>query len=149
MINTEKYLFNNPHWEIESIGMLDQFFRALPYLVPTDALLCLAGGAWDDQLKNFLRHHRQRPPIDLDRPIDFLDGVDVPVTTEVIEELSEISNHHAAPEIAMFVAVSHNSEQILEWFDVPGDPLTASLKIPESKIQKFCALTGVNYIKKE
>jgi hypothetical protein len=147
-MNTTVYLFDGPHWEIDPTGPFDIFFQALPALVPPEAIVCLSDGEWDDELKSFLQRHHETAPEGLICPSEFFDGAHIPATPEVLNKLAQIANHHAPPEIAMYVAVSLQSKQILEMFDATCDPFAVALSIPEERVQKFCALTGVQYRKR-
>jgi hypothetical protein len=147
-MNTTEYLFDGPHWEIDPIGPFDIFFKALPALVPPGAILCLSEGVWDDELLNFLQRHRVPAPEGLICPSQFLDGAHIPATPEVLNELVQIADHHADPEIAIYAAVSYHAEQILEWCDATCDPFAVALSIPEERVRAFCALAGVQYRKK-
>jgi hypothetical protein len=148
-MNTTEYLFDGPHWEIEATRGFARFFSALPALVPPEATVCLSDGEWDDELKSFLQRHHVPAPEGLICPSEFLDGAHIPATAEALHELAQIAGHHAEPEIAMYVAISLQSKQILEMFDATCDPFSVSLSIPEERVQKFCSLAGVQYRKKQ
>ncbi len=147
-MDTTEYLFDGPHWEIDPTGPFDIFFQALPTLVPPEATVCLSDGEWDDEIQRFLQRHHVPAPEGLICPSEFLDGAHIPATTEALHELAQIAGHHADPEIAMFVAVSLHSKQILEMFDATSDPFSVALSISEERVQKFCSLTGVQYRKR-
>ena len=148
-MNTTEYLFDGPHWEIDPTGPFDIFFQALPALVPPEATVCLADGAWDDELQSFLQRHHLPAREGLICPSEFLDGAHIPATAEALLELAQIAGHHADPEIAMFVAVSLHSKQILEMFDATCDPFAVALSIHEERVRNFCALTGGHYRRKD
>jgi hypothetical protein len=148
MKTTNIYLFDGPHWEVAPARTFESFFLALPSLVPLDSVICLADGAWDRALENFFQKNRCGIPDGIVRPNDFDNGIHLAATSDILNELAAMARHHAEPEIAMHVAVSHGVTELLEWFDVPSDPFSVSLKIPEANVVEFCAKLGVRYEKK-
>ena len=150
MMNKEmRHLFDGEHWEIAPIRSLALFFRALPSLVPGDSLLCLAEGSWDEEIIDFFNKYRIQPPAGIDTPGEFEDGAHLPVEQTVLDALAALAEHHAGPEVAMYIAVSHHTSQLLEWFDVPSDPFSVAICIPDSTVDAFCSKTGVSYLKRE
>jgi hypothetical protein len=147
-MNTTEYLFDGPHWEIGATRGFENFFRALPALVPPEATVCLCEGEWDDEVQSFLQHHHVPAPEGLICASEFLDGEHIPATAEALHELAQIANHHAPPEIAMHVSVSLQSKQILEMFDATCDPFSVALSVHEERVQQFCSLAGVQYKKR-
>ena len=142
----QKYLFDDPHWEIESVRDLQPFFGALIHLVPEGAILCLGDGDPDETILSFFHQQASSEPERIPL-IEFMKGQYLPINKENIKELEDLAASYAAPEIATHIAVSDQNRQILEWFDAPFDPITISLEVPEDNVKKFCNELGVKYKK--
>ena len=140
-------MLGGPRWEINAVRSYSAFFRFLPTLVPPSSLLCLAEGVWDAELTSFFHRYTCKPPDGLFQPAEFEDGAYVPIDESLLVELANISLRHAGPEIAMCVAVSCGTVQVLEWFDAPSDPISVALSIPQNAVEQFCRLVGAEYRK--
>lgn len=63
----------------------------------------------------------------------------------VLETLAEISESLGDGEICDNLYVHHYGEPLLEWYDVLVSPIHFSLKVPESRVRRFCKLAGGTY----
>lgn len=116
--------------------------------MPEGAILCLGDGDPDETILSFL-HQRVLPEPERIPLIEFMKGQYLPINKGNIKELEDLAAAHAAPEIATHISVSDQNRQILEWFDVPFDPITISLEVPEDNVRKFCNELGLKYEKVE
>lgn len=144
----EKYLLDDPHWKIGTVKSLDAFFGALLDLVPESSVLCLGEGDPDKAIQAFFQEYAL-PNSERISLIEFMSGQYLQINKNNLKELQRLADCHAAPEIATHIAVSNGSRQILEWFDVPFDPITVSLEVSEERLMKFCSGLGVKYLKED
>ncbi len=61
----------------------------------------------------------------------------VPVTTENISRLADISETIAEPELAVHFHVYYKGEVILQWHDAFSDPMLLSGKLEAEKVEAF------------
>ena len=144
----QKYLFDDPHWEIDAVKDFQAFFRALLHLVPEETILCLGNGDPDKEIRSFFEHNSLSEP-ELIPLAEFIGGEYLQINKENLSKLEDLAACHAAPEIASHLAVSDQNRQMLEWYDVPFDPITVSLEVPEENVRNFCNELGVKYEKVE
>jgi len=62
-----------------------------------------------------------------------------------MQALAEVSERHAAPEVADHTIVYCESTTLLEWYDAGFDPIFLSKEIDENKVKAFCAQIGAKY----
>ncbi len=63
--------------------------------------------------------------------------------------LAAIAEHHAEPEIALFMVVISDGSSVLEWYDAPDDPISISLDYPEDAVSSFARTVGGVYVADE
>jgi len=120
-------------------GFVD-FFRALAELSPPDSFLVLGSGAWDRETQDALSKLAVDPGAGLPIPAGFhSDRGVVPITASNMETLAGLADHHASPEIAIHLAAVTADDSWLEWFDATDDPISMSLTLPESAVERFAA----------
>jgi hypothetical protein len=142
----EKYLFQAPHWTIEKPTNLEAFFGALQRLVPEETVMCFGGGDPDEAIQSFF-HEMALPNPERISLIEFALGKYLNTDKKNLKKLQRLAGCHAAPEIAAHIVICDGNRRILEWFDVPFDPITISLEVPEDKVRQFCNEFGVMYQK--
>jgi len=142
--------FDGPHWELSSPKDFSSFLQGLPELFKGDTILYLEGGRPPEKLKAFFDNqcisentiipHGTIWP----RPKVF----HLPITIENINELSELTESCAEPEVAVHAHVYKNNKLLLQWYDAFADPLFIASEIKEHQIKAFATALQVNYINK-
>lgn len=143
-INSKTYLFEISHWEIKKIKDLDIFFLYLPLIFPYDTYLCLADGYYSSELKSYIDAYHSNEPLP-QLHSEFSECDKIPINDNTMRILMELANHHATPEIAMHLCVCSKTVRLLEWYDIPLDPISLSIEIPEEAIRRFCTAIGTKY----
>lgn len=141
------YLFDEPHWQIDSVRDLKGFFSNLNALVPSGSIIYLASGSWSEEIFAFINTHAQNYPGRERLPDEFNDARRVPINRETMLALADIATRHAEPEIAIHLCVYAENQSVLEWYDLTDDPITVSISISEEKIGDFAASCGVGFRK--
>lgn len=135
-----------PAWSATPIKDAPAFFRALPGLLPSGAILYLEDICSSDGIA-LANRHRVEPLLKLalgtiwPRPNCFHIAFDATIA----KELTEFTEHHATPELAVHIHAYHSGRVLLEWHDAFGAPLRISASFPESSVSHFCELLRCNY----
>jgi hypothetical protein len=137
-------------WEVSSARDFPSLLRALPLLLPSDAVLYLEGGSPPKDIEAFLDAHcvPERSHVAMGtiwpRPRTF----HLPATTENLTELAALAEKCAAMQIAVHLHVYAQASVLLEWYDAFWkDPLHLSLAIPEDRVRAFSSALGLTYKK--
>jgi hypothetical protein len=114
-----------------------QFFGALEPLCGPDAVLGLDGAPRKEleAALDRLPSPASRPPLPhgwKESRVRFLSA-----TPEVLRELGDWAERSAAPEIAVHLWVGDGEGLLLEWYDVPDDPIRVSGRIEEAAVERF------------
>ena len=141
------------HWKVTGVNHFAVFFRALPFLVPTGSILCLEGGGWydNDRVVNILNTisldmESTLPANDkLDYFVDRAEGYYISITKENMAKLAELAVDSAEIEIARDLTVISDNEIILEWCDLPRDPIYISETIERESVFRFAESVGRKY----
>ncbi len=142
---------NWSHWRVTGVKHIDLplFFRALRSLVPNGSILCLAGGAWPDQVQNILDtislNMESAGPANLG--LDFAEAYYIPIMEQNMVKLAELAEHSCDVEIAVHIAVLFEDQRVLEWFDLPFDPIYIAETIQDQSVFHFAESVGGNYQK--
>jgi len=130
---------------------LYRFFDALVPLAPPNSHLGLAKGAWPRPLRRLLVERAS--PIDretlLSLPAEFAKAKFLPVRPDLMSHLTSMAEHLAEPEIAISLVVFAQHSPLLEWYDVPANPLAIAGHLAEELVARFCAETGARYERAE
>ncbi|HOX37529.1 MAG TPA: hypothetical protein PL033_06035 [Candidatus Brocadiia bacterium] len=138
---------NGPRYRVETVRDPACFLRALPILVPTDAVLYLEDGCHPPEIREFLTSRQSANPIKVEmgtiwpRPLCF----HLPATPENIGRLAELAQNRSGPEIAIHVIVYRNHEVILEWYDAFDAPMYIAKSLGKEKIEAFCKELNANW----
>ena len=108
-------LVGGPAWEVRGSRDLSLMFRAIGALVPELTLLHLNASAMPNDVRGSLAPFSERAE---DR-----DLVSLRVTPELFGLLSRLADNHAEPEICFEMVGFAGSKRLLEWYDIPTDPL--------------------------
>ena len=142
-VYTNTDIMNESRWEVTGITSLPAFFRALPWLVPNKSVLCFEGGEWPDRAQNVL------DAISLNMELEARPGYEgyyLSITEEHMAKLAELAENSAEPEIAIHLFMLPGDEKgILEWYDLPDDPIYISETIEQQSVAHFAEAIGASY----
>ncbi len=134
------------HWRVTAVRYIDLplFFRALRSLVPNGSILCLAGGAWPDQVQNILDtiSLNMESSESVNLGLDFAEAYYISIVEENMDKLVNLAEHSAEVEIAVHLAVLFENERILEWFDLPIGPIYIAETIKVQSAFHFAESVG-------
>jgi hypothetical protein len=138
------YILDGEHWRIRGVSELSRFFSAMTALAPPSALLALGDGAWTTEVVERLRG-MSVPTTAVDPPpyvTEFRTWFAVPVTTNNMESLAMLSETRAEIEVALHVLLFTRGRPLLDWFDLPQDPMELSTKLDEAAVFAFNDAVG-------
>jgi hypothetical protein len=138
------YLFDAPHWSVVGVDDLARFFQALPLLESPSTMVGLAGGWWPDPVRSDLGMSSTNVDdvVRLALPSEFHSALFVPVTADSAAMLVHLAETRAEPEVATHLVVVRDGASLLEWFDLPGDPITIAPSISDAEVQRFADAIG-------
>ena len=144
-LKRDRYLMDEPHWQIKITNAkrnLPRFFEALSSLTSENSILCLNSASPRDELKEVLKRISvDRVSVSHPDPETWITKEDdiyyISINSNSLQTLAEWSERSAAPEIAHDIAVFDKEGTILEWFDVPDDPISVTTRIDEDTITRF------------
>ena len=79
--------------------------------------------------------------------LDFAEAYYISITEQNMVELAELAGHSAEVEIALHLAVLFEDERLLEWFDLPFDPIFITETIGGESVFHFAESVGGKYQK--
>jgi hypothetical protein len=137
-------------WEVSTARDFPSLLRALPLLLPNDAILYLEGGSPPQEIKAFLdtrcvpeRLHLAMGTI-WPRPETF----HLPATTENLTELASLAEKCSAMQVAVHLHVYAQDRVLLEWYDAFWkDPFYLSGAVAEDRVRAFSSALGLSYKK--
>ncbi len=123
---------------------LEVFFSHVRCLCPEGGSLVLAESSWSAEGREFVSS-RALPVEEHPLPGEFDAAPSFLMTEENLSLLTAMASRHASPELAIHLAVHSDTAAVLEWYDVPDDPITVSAKVPERHVAEFAASCGVGF----
>jgi hypothetical protein len=126
-------------WELDGRTDFSHLLRALGGLLPKGSILYFEGGSSVKPLVDFFHAHeipeqsRVAVAILWPRPTCY----HILATPENLQELAELAERHAAPELAVHFHVYRNAEVLLEWHDAFDQPMLLSGTLPSGKVRAF------------
>ena len=145
MTKNAPYLFDGPHWQIESVRDLEVFFSKLNAMVSSGSVIYLASGSASEEITAFVNTHAQKYPGRERLPDEFNDAGRVPIDRETMLALADFATRHAESKIAIHLCVCAENRSVLEWYVLTDDPITVSISTPEGKIADLAARCGVGF----
>jgi len=141
-----KSLVADPHWHVHGADFY-RVFTALPKLTPAGSLLGLAEGAWRQDVREFFAAWATQPePSALASvPQDFVHARFIPIDVPSMASLTDLANCHAEPELAIHMIVIHRGASLIEWYDLPGDPIAVASSFGETAVGQFAASVDGEY----
>jgi hypothetical protein len=135
---------DGPHWRVAPFRDMDVFLLALREILPEGAALGLADGHPSRELRKFLETNAVACPTGA-VPDAFPSGRWLPADRTTIAALAEMARRHAEPEVAEHVGVFAGAGMLLEWYDLPDDPISVAPDVPEERVAAFARSGGVSY----
>lgn len=137
-------------WQVTGIRLAEEFFRALPQLVPLPVYLCLEGTPARD-VRDLLQAHKVAAGLPIQRgtiwPKETL--FHVLATEAFLLQLADLAAHKAAPEICMHLHAYDSETILLQWYDAFDDPLRVDASVPEAAVSSFCGSLQVEYARSD
>jgi hypothetical protein len=137
-------------WEVSPARDFPSLLRALPLLVPNDAVLYLEGASPPQDIKVFLDAHcvPERAHVAMGTIWPKPQTFHLPASTENLTGLAALAEKCAAMQIAVHLHVYSQSGVLLEWYDAFWkDPFYLSGAIPEDRVRTFSSALGLAYKK--
>ncbi len=148
-----------PYWELSGRVDPEIVVRNLHRLLPEGSGLVVEGTSATRDIQDFLgskqppacpsvRLETQRALVfDGQRPIwRKAKAFHLPVTEENLQQLADLMQHHALPEVFDHLKAYKDKRMLLAWYDAdPKEPLCVDLSIEEERVKAFCQLLGCQY----
>ena len=142
-VYTNTDIIHESHWEVTGVTSLPAFFRALSRLAPNNSILCLEGGVWPARVQNVFDAISLNMELE---PRPGYEGYYFSITEEHMAKLAEVAENSAESEIAIHLFVLFGDEKgILEWYDLPNDPIHISETIEQQSVSHFAEAIGASY----
>ena len=138
------------YWVLEGNTDLPTFLRALHTLISRPAFLYFEGGSPDGELQDWLDRTQIDPTEQVARGTIWphCEVFHIPLSPSTIEELAEISERIAYPELALHMHVYEPGQMILEWHDALDNPMHIDARIAEASVADFARSIGFSVTKK-
>ena len=133
-------------WRVSGVRTAEEFFRAVPLLVPDATQMFLEGSPAPD-IEVLL--------------VDAADGANyaapvgtywswpqknrrfsVRASSALFARLSEAASQHAEPEICNHIHFYRDENALVQWFDAFSDPLLVSKLVPFERVERFASAVG-------
>ena len=142
-----KPLFVNG-WEIAGITSAENFFLALPEILPLPANLCFEGTSMSPDALVLFSSNAAAQTLEIPqgtiwpKPTVF----HVHATRQFLLQLAELAARHAEVEVCDHFHAYANGQGLMQWYDAfSGDPLLIAESIAEVNVQEFCRKLGAKY----
>lgn len=133
------------HWRIDGANDFPRIFLALVDLLSPGSVIGFCGGSLSPEVRSFFTQNSLTldPAVTESLPMpEFVDAHFLPVDRSCMADLAAIAEHHAEPEIALFMVAISDGSSVLEWYDAPGGSISISAKFPEEEISAFARTVG-------
>ena len=135
-------------WRLNGAIDHSAFFRNLSQILSPDAVLVLEGGMHPEPLRAFLR--KEELPAGKKLPTGTLwpapSVYHLRALPAVLNQLSELTDQCAAPEVCDHLHAYRDDEILVQWFDAFTSPLYVSKQVAKEQVQQFAAVLGVTYM---
>jgi hypothetical protein len=135
-------------WELPGIRSAEEFFGALPEILPLPTNLCFEGTSITSDVRSLLASNEaeqtlQIPPGTIwPKPSVF----HVRATEQFLDQLAVLARHGAEPEICDHFHAYSGNQGLMQWYDAfSGDALLIADSIAEGKVRAFSHKLGVPY----
>ncbi len=136
-----------PHWEVDAPQEFSAFLRAVTQLAPPGSVIYFEGGDPSERVRSYLDTHSPETTAAVrkgtlwPRPECF----HVKATPEILEGLASLAEEHRIWEFGWHVHLYRYETMLIEWYDVPDDPLWIAGDVPEEAVARFSAKLGTQY----
>ena len=121
-------LVGGPAWEVSGSRDLSLMFGAIEALVPELTRMHLNASAMANEVRDALAPFSE--------PSESPDLVSLRVSQELFAVLSRLADTHAEPEMCFGMIGMAGSNRVLEWFDIPDDPVYIDLSISAGRVSQ-------------
>lgn len=133
-------------WRVSGVGNAQEFFRAVPELVPDATHAFLEGAPAPDIIAVIAAHVEQT---EYGAPVGTMWSwpeknrrFTLRASPTLFAGLSSAAGRHAAPEICSHLHLYRRHEPLVHWFDAFDDPMLVSKAVPRERVERFCAAVG-------
>ena len=130
-------LVGGPAWEVSGSRDLSLMLRAIGALVPELTRIHLNAYAMANDVRDALAPFSE--------PTEDRDLVTLRGSPGLIELLSSLADSHAEPEICFCIIGFSSSRRVLEWFDIPGDPVYIDLSVAADRVSQVTKDFSLSY----
>lgn len=128
-------LVGGPAWCVSGSRDLALMMRALPSLVPEMTDLHLDGFSMAEDVAVALA------PFTIETVPR--GRVTLAITPAVFEVLAQLAERHAEPVICHHMIGFADAARVLEWFDIPADPVYLGMGLPAQRVIRVCGEFGL------
>jgi len=135
-------------WEVAGIKIAEEFFLALPGILPLPVNLYFEGTRMSPDALALFSSNAIAPALEIPagtiwpKPSMF----HVRATEQFLQQLAALAGKHAEAEVCDHLHAYSNGQGLMQWYDAfSGDPLLIGEFIPEEKVQGLCRKLGVKY----
>jgi hypothetical protein len=133
-------------WVIPGVRTAEEFFRAVPALLPDTTIVYLEGSPVPDVVA-FLRGHAEGrsygAPVGTIWSWPRNERYALTSSPQLYAGLADVGSRHADPEICSHIHFYSMAEPLAHWFDAFDDPFLVAKSVPFARIERFCAALGV------
>ena len=144
-MNSPAMLDDADSWKVSGVRTAEEFFRAVPLMVP-DATHMFLEGSPDPAIVALMidvaDETAYRAPIGTIWSWPRNQRFSVRVSEGFFVRLAEAATHFAEPEVCTHVHFYRGQEILVQWFDAFSDPLLISKSVPRERVERFCAAVG-------
>ena len=133
-------------WKVSGVRTAEDFFRAVPLLVP-DATHMFLEGSPDPDIEAVLADAAD--DTNYPAPVGTIWSwpgknrrFSLRASPELFLRLSEASANHAEPEICDHVHLYRGEEALVQWFDAFSDPILISKSVTRERVERFASAVG-------
>jgi hypothetical protein len=134
-------------WVLESVRQPVPFFRALPMLLPSGAVLYFEGTTIAPYVAGFYERHAatETVPVVRDCIVPVPEVFHVAYSAPVINGLCELAGERETTELFDHIKAYHDAALLFTYHDAFDGQLRISDRLPESVIRDFCATLECTY----
>jgi hypothetical protein len=145
-MTSSAYLQESQCWKVSGVRMAEEFFRALPILVPDATHMFLEGSPAPD-IQQLLADAADGAvygaPVGTIWSWPQKNGrFGVRASSELFVRLSEAASHLAEPEICDHLHLYRGQEALMQWFDAFSEPMLVSKVVARERVERFASTVG-------
>lgn len=130
-------------WKVSGIRAAEEFFRAVPLLVP-DATHMFLEGSPDSDIVALLSEAPDETSYAAPVGTEWSwprknQRFSVRASPELFARLADLASYHAEPEVCDHVHLYRGLEALAQWFDAFTDPLLVSKSVARADVERFAS----------